>query len=56
VADDPFYTINDLKVVLEEALPGHKTSWWSVFKILRKLKLLSRRSRFRFARHQSRRA
>jgi hypothetical protein len=50
IEEDPFYTIAELKVVAEESLPGVKTSWWAVFKILRRHKLLSRRARFRRAR------
>lgn len=50
IRDDPFYTISELKLVLEESLPGFKIGWWGVFKILKNRRLVSRRSRFRFAR------
>ena len=50
IEEDPFYTIAELKVVVEESLPGLKISWWSVFKLLRRHRLLSRRARFRHAR------
>jgi hypothetical protein len=55
VTEDPFYTISDLRVVLEESFPGRRFSWWTIFSILRKLRLLTRRSRFRYAREQQKR-
>ena len=54
IRDDPFYTISELKLVLEESLLGSKIGWWGIFKILRSKKLLSRRSRFRYARQYRR--
>ncbi|UCD16897.1 MAG: hypothetical protein JSV44_10625 [Candidatus Zixiibacteriota bacterium] len=50
VKNDPFYTISELKVVVEESLPGTRQNWWDIFKILRKHRLVLRRSRFRYAR------
>ena len=50
IRQDPFYTIGELKMVVEESHPGMKIGWWSVFRILRKNRLISRRARFRFAR------
>lgn len=55
IRDDPFYTISELKLVLEESLLDSRLGWWGIFKILRKSKLLSRRSRFRYARQYRRR-
>jgi anti-anti-sigma factor len=54
IRDDPFYTISELKLVLEESLLGAKIGWWGIFRILRRKKLLSRRSRFRYARQYRR--
>ncbi|UCD93957.1 MAG: STAS domain-containing protein [Candidatus Zixiibacteriota bacterium] len=54
IRDDPFYTISELKLVIEESLLGSKMGWWGVFRILRSKKLLSRRSRFRYARQYRR--
>jgi len=50
IEEDPFYTISEIKVVIEESLPGTKSSWWKVFRFLWTQKLLSRRARFRYAR------
>lgn len=55
VADDPFASISEL---IEEALeiaPGLRLTWWKVFGILRRNRLLRHRSRFRLARKQRRR-
>ncbi len=51
---DPFYTISELKLVLEESLMDARPSWWQIFRILWKNNLLSRRSRFRYARQYNR--
>ena len=50
VKKDPFLTISELAVVIEESLPGNRPGWWGIFTILRKHRLVLRRSRFRFAR------
>ncbi len=52
IRQDPFYTIGELKMVLEEAHPGLKIGWWGIFKLLRKNHLVSRRARFRYARQR----
>jgi len=56
IVEDPFYTISELRLVLEESLFDSRISWWGVFRILRKNNLISRRARFRYARRMSRRA
>jgi len=50
IRNDPFYTISELRLVIEETLTGERTGWWRVFNILRRHRLLSRRSRFQYAR------
>jgi Iap family predicted aminopeptidase len=50
IKKDPFYTISELKVVVEESIPHSGITWWKVFKILKKNGLVFRKSRFRFAR------
>nr|MBN2278040.1 STAS domain-containing protein [candidate division Zixibacteria bacterium] len=55
VREDPFYTISELKLVLQESLLDSGIGWWGVFKILWGNNLLSRRARFRYARqHRNR--
>lgn len=50
IRQDPFYTIAELKVVVEETIPHSGISWWKVLGILKKNGLVLRKSRFRFAR------
>jgi hypothetical protein len=54
ICEDPFNTISELRVVLQESLPDRKVGWWKVARILRRLRLLSRRARFRYARQHRR--
>ncbi len=56
IRDDPFYTISELCLVLEETAPGHRLGWWGVFRLLKKNRLVSRRARFRFARQSWKRS
>jgi len=56
VADDPFYTISELRLVLEESLMDSHVGWWSVFRLLWKNGLVSRRARFRYARRMHKRS
>ncbi|MFZ1685150.1 MAG: hypothetical protein WAU88_13630 [Candidatus Zixiibacteriota bacterium] len=50
VKNDPFATIGDIKREVNR-LPGRQiTGWWGIFFILKRNQLLSRRSRFYFAR------
>ncbi len=53
--EDPFSSISELVEQANEAAPAFELGWWEVFKILRRNRLLRHRSRFRFARRQSRR-
>jgi len=55
VADDPFSSIAELVEQGNEGAPGFKFGWWKVFSILRRHRLVRPRSRFRYARRQSRR-
>ncbi len=50
VQDDPFVTITELKRMLRITGQFAGVGWWSVFNVLRRKRLLRRRSRFRFAR------
>lgn len=50
IGKDPFYTISELKVVVEESISRSDISWWKVFSILKKNGLVMRKSRFRYAR------
>lgn len=55
VEEDPFASISEMVSEAAELSPRFSFSWWSVFSILRKNGLLTRRSRFRRARKKSRR-
>lgn len=54
VADDPFASISELIEEATEMAPGLQLSWWKVFGILRRNRLLRHRSRFRLARKRRR--
>lgn len=55
VVEDPFGSIGELAEQAVEEAPHLKFGWWTVFGILRRNRLLSRRARFRLARRKSRR-
>lgn len=55
LADDPFSSIAELVEQANEIAPVFKFSWWKVFGMLRRNRLLRPRSRFRYARRRSRR-
>lgn len=55
VADDPFASISELIEEASEIAPGLQLTWWKVFGILRRNRLLRHRSRFRLARKRRRR-
>ncbi|MEA1981702.1 MAG: STAS domain-containing protein [candidate division Zixibacteria bacterium] len=51
IKDDPFVTISEVKSLFNKSnSSADKIGWWEIFGILKRQKLLSRRSRFRFAR------
>ena len=50
VIKDPFATISEVCKDLNRRLPTERLGWWRVFGVLRRHKLLSRRSRFRHSR------
>jgi hypothetical protein len=50
VKDDPFASIGEIRDRLQEVPGWGDLGWWRIFGILRRRKLLKRRSRFRFAR------
>ncbi len=54
VADDPFASISELIEEAVEITPGLQLTWWKVFGILRRNRLLRHRSRFRLARSHRR--
>lgn len=55
VIEDPFSSISELAEQAREAAPTFTFTWWKVLGILRRNKLLRHRSRFRYARRESRR-
>jgi anti-sigma B factor antagonist len=50
VREDPFYSISEIKLVIRETAPNCRIGWWGIFNILRRHKLIFRRSRFLYAR------
>ncbi len=51
IKDDPFVTISEVKSLFNKSnSSADKIGWWEIFSILKRQKLLLRRSRFRFAR------
>ncbi len=54
VAEDPFASISELIEEVTEITPGLQLTWWKVFGILRRNRLLRHRSRFRLARKRRR--
>jgi anti-sigma B factor antagonist len=55
IIEDPFSSISELAEQAEEVAPTQELGWWKIFGILRQNRLLRHRSRFRYARRQSRR-
>ncbi len=51
IENDPFMSINEMVQHVNNLSDTTRVGWWKVFKMLKKNKLLSRRSRFRLARH-----
>jgi len=57
VAQDPFFTISELRGQLQDRCDGRfRTGWWNVFACLRRHHMLTRRARFRYYRHQQKTA
>ena len=52
VIEDPFSTISELSEQAAEISPEMTFGWWQVFNILRRNRLLGKRSRFRMARRR----
>ena len=50
VKQDPFVSIGELRRDLNRRSSSQRIGWWQVFFILKRQKLLTRRSRFRYAR------
>lgn len=50
VRDDPFATIGELRGEVDRLVEGEETTWWQVFQVLRRRRLLTRRSRFQYCR------
>ena len=46
---DPFVTITEIRREFAAQAPGPKVGWWGVFRVLKRHRLLRRRSRFRYA-------
>lgn len=55
VIDDPFSSISELVQQANELVPTSRFTWWKVFGILRRNRLLRHRSRFYLARRHARR-
>lgn len=49
VSKDPFYTISEIKREIARKHPSLKPGWWGIWSVLRKNRLLSKKSRFRRA-------
>jgi anti-sigma B factor antagonist len=49
VKEDPFYSISEIRAELTRRDRFRKVGWWQIFGILRRHKLLKKRSRFRFS-------
>ena len=47
--NDPFVTISEIRREYAHQSRGREAGWWNVFLILRRNRLLRRRSRFRYA-------
>jgi anti-sigma B factor antagonist len=50
VSKDPFFTISEIKKEVHRKHPSLRPGWWEIWGILKKNKLLSKKSRFRRAR------
>jgi len=50
VKEDPFASISEIRHDVAEIDPEFETGWWRIVGILRRRRLLTRRSRFRHAR------
>jgi hypothetical protein len=53
VAKDPFLSISEIKRELARKHPDLRLGWWSIWGILRRESLLSKKNRFRRARLKS---
>ncbi|MBU0984349.1 MAG: hypothetical protein KKA42_10800 [candidate division Zixibacteria bacterium] len=49
VKADPFMTIGEIRDELAARADDFRVSWWRVFAVMRRHRLLKKRSRFRFA-------
>jgi anti-sigma B factor antagonist len=47
--NDPFVTISEIRRDFAQNSNGLRASWWKIFRLLRRNRLLRRRSRFRYA-------
>jgi len=57
VAQDPFFTISEIRGQLRDRRNGRfRAGWWNVFACLRRHHMLTRRARFRYYRHQQKTA
>ncbi len=50
VKNDPFASIGEISYEINLASDSFHASWWRVFTVLKRNKLLRRRSRFRYGR------
>ncbi|UCE66447.1 MAG: STAS domain-containing protein [Candidatus Zixiibacteriota bacterium] len=52
VSKDPFFTISEIKGEIGRKHPSLKPGWWKIWGILRRNRLLTKKSRFRRARNK----
>ena len=48
IEQDPFVSIGEIKAEINHRSTVLDTTWWEVFKLLRRNKLLTKRSRFKY--------
>ncbi len=49
VKEDPFFSISEMLTEMKRRRCSEEPGWWAVFSVLRRNKLLKKRSRFRFS-------
>lgn len=52
IKEDPFYSIGEIKGEINDRSEQVTVRWWTVFSILKRNGLLSRRARYRYARNR----
>jgi hypothetical protein len=52
IKEDPFFSIGEIKREINDRSAHLTVRWWTVFSILKRNDLLSRRARYRYARNR----